>query len=254
MHGGPFGRTGMLRRGWVLAVPSVAAVALVCGCGFFPVNVASDVPCVTLEWESEDYVSVRGFRNERADGGRFLFTGQTSSQFEDDLRENGRHDYSPREGVYAYDIETRTLELVDDSAWDLAEGPVIVPTTSGGTENFNPIATGSLSGLSFMGQPVAVAGGGVLSVLDSNSDSPYVAIISFSGRRRPGLFSSGGANGQYYHQIFSDETGRAVSHAVRLGLGDGERFIWPGGAWTSDNRYVVYQSGYTFCFADGITE
>ena len=234
-----------------LMLAGCGSLAIISGCTeIFSGTIVSDVPCITPQWEN---VIADRFRNEFVNGGRFLFTAQTVEQAEEDFSD-GVRDYFPHEAVYAYDLEAKALQLVDGDVWDLAAGIIIHFTTGGDTENFDAFGGGSFSGLTYMGQPVAVAGGHVSGVLDSNGDGPIVAVVSSSGSRAIGLLGTGGAAGQYYHQLFSEDTGSPVGSAVRLGLGNGTDRINAFGAWTSDNRHVVYQSGQTFCITDGISE
>lgn len=227
------------------------AMPLLAGC---PLGIAgrveSDVPCITQSWGEDVLTFV--MRNESADGGRILFTTQTAEQGIEDSQ-NGERNYSPHGPVFAYMESTRSLSEVDSETWDVATGNFERFNHGDTSDKFDLFLPGGSAGFYYMDLRATVSGGLPRSIINANYESTIVAVLSTSGTARIPLISPGGANGQYFHQLFSEETGKPTGIVVRLGLGNGTDFISPGAAWTADNRYVVYRWGDTVCFAPGIS-
>lgn len=179
----------------------------------------SDVPCLRPTAWSEEILTPL-VRAAEDGGDVLLVTGQTSEQSVADS-EDGLLDFQPHSAVYRLDPELGSFQLVNDRAWDDADGEVSRVSGSG---------PGSPLGA------VAVAGGNRLSHTTSPT-RPVAAVLSSAGFT-PGFpfVSSGFGTGQHYHQLFSEVDGSPLGDPVRVGVGDAVVVA----NWTAQEDYVVY--------------
>lgn len=144
------------------------------------------------------------------------------------------HDVGP---VYKYDPGLGDFERISDPLWFGSSGAV----SACRDDDEDRIASlwidsESPPRLRFGNREVEVAGGTPIAVLPA-PHSAVVAILSSDGERTPG-----GGTGQYFHQVFSEDTGEPVSEAVRLPRTENRDQVDSRGCWSQDERYVVYTS------------
>lgn len=215
----------------------ISLPAFVCGCPG-PVEEGpsvSDVPCLEpTEWIEHGLLRIRGENSENA--GMILITQQTASQRnEDDL--DLQVDFIPHDRVYQFEPDSGAFELVENAAWDSASGDVS-SRDGGATDDSRFFIPGTVGrpGLFYNGRAVPVAGGTAVRVI---SAPPFAAVISSSGTRVGSFLGGSSVSGQHYHQLFSEETGKFIGPAVRIGVG-GRGVGVVEGRWVANAQFVVY--------------
>lgn len=213
----------------VTVLRALAVTMSAVGCSLDPPGGASDVACVEPVWNAGLFRFL--LRSGGSIQGELLMTVQTFDDFDTDLLD-GLDDFIPHQEVYAFDPNTETFTVIENSEWDDATTPVQDCCPSLAEDG--PLTLSNRQ-LLFLGQPVSVVGGTAVD-LDDAPSSPVAAVLSTNGRI--GMFST--TSGQNYHQLFSMETGRAIGPALRLptgGLNNDRTFI----GWSDDERFVLYR-------------
>jgi hypothetical protein len=168
------------------------------------------------------------------DDGKLLIASQTIEQAEAD-RVDGVRGNNEHEAVYRLERPVGSFELVADEVWDELETRAGTPAS--GLNRGTPFASDA-GRLRFEGRTVPVPGGTLLN-LDPAPNHEVLAALSTSGAAPIPFLSSGAADGQHYHRLYSEVDGSPIGPAVRLGVGGRDNGLVNMG-WGPDDRYVIY--------------
>jgi len=204
--------------------------SLVSSCGLLPST--SDVPCLRPTGWADDSDPILMRLGQNGDE-TLLLTSLTGVQFDADLEDmtlgNDEH-----EAVYRLDHPAGVFELVADEQWDELDSIVGTPARGGGA-TLLAVFGGRLE---FDGRVIPVAGGTALNASPAPGHE-VKAVLSTSGAAAIPFISSGAADGQHYHRLYSKVDGSPLGPAVRLGVGGRDKNLVNMG-WGPDDRYVVY--------------